>query len=126
GTITPPRGVLELVDAMSLLPDTLEARLVIGGEFEPPELEQEARKKPGWKRTDYAGWLNRRQVLDLLSRARIGVLPLLAAANHIEMQPIKLFEYMIAGLPVVASNLPQIAKIIEDSRCGILVDPGQP
>ena len=93
---------------MGLLPETLQARLAIGGEFEPSELEQEARQKPGWKRTDYAGWQNRRGLLDLLSRARVGVVPFLPTPNHMDSQPIKLFEYMIAGLPVVASNLPRL------------------
>jgi glycosyltransferase involved in cell wall biosynthesis len=60
GTIVASRGVLELIDAMDLLPETLQARLAIGGEFEPAALEQEARQKPGWNRTDYAGWQDRR------------------------------------------------------------------
>jgi glycosyltransferase involved in cell wall biosynthesis len=126
GTISPSRGVLELIDAMGLLPETLQARLAIGGEFEPPELVQEARQSPGWKRTDYAGWQNRRGLLDLLSRARVGVVPILPTPNHMDSQPIKLFEYMLAGLPVVASNLPRQGEIVQEARCGILVEPGQP
>ncbi len=126
GTITPVRGLLELIDAMGLLPETLEARLALGGEFEPPELEQIAREKPGWKRTDFAGWQTRRGLLDLLTKARIGVVPFLPVANNIDAQPIKLFEYMLAGLPVVVSNLRRLAEIVREVRCGILVEPGQP
>jgi glycosyltransferase involved in cell wall biosynthesis len=126
GTINPVRGAVELVEAMGLLPETLQARLAIGGEFEPFELEQEARQKPGWKRTDYAGWQTRHGLLDLLSRARIGVIPFLPSANNTDMQPIKLFEYMLAGLPVVATKLPRISEIVKEARCGILVEPGQP
>jgi glycosyltransferase involved in cell wall biosynthesis len=126
GNITTNRGVLELIDAMGLLPETLPARLTLGGEFEPAELEQEACQKPGWKRTDYVGWQNRRGLLDLLSRARVGVAPSLPTPNHMDAQPIKLFEYMIAGLPVVASNLPRQAEIVQEAQCGILVEPGQP
>src|SRR5215813_4388039 len=126
GTVVASRGVLELIDAMGLLPETLQARLAIGGEFEPPELAQEARSKRGWKCTDYAGWQNRCGLLDLLSRARIGVVPLLPTPNHMDSQPIKLFEYMLAGLPVVASNLPRQGEIVKEARCGILVEPGQP
>jgi glycosyltransferase involved in cell wall biosynthesis len=126
GTIIPSRGVPDLIDAMALLPEKLQARLAIGGEFETSELEQEARQKPGWKRTDYAGWQNREGMLDLLSRARIGVVPLLPAPNNIDSQPIKLFEYMIAGLPVVATKLPRQGAIVREAQCGILVEPGQP
>ena len=126
GTITAVRGLLELIDAMGVLPENLEARLAIGGEFEPAELEHVARKKPGWERTDYAGWQDRRGLLDLLAKARVGVVPFLPVANNTDAQPIKLFEYMIAGLPVVASNLRRLSEIVGETRCGILVEPGQP
>ena len=126
GTIMPSRGVLELIDAMGLLPETLHARLAIAGEFEPAALEQEARRKLGWTRTDFAGWLNRRGLLDLLARARVGAVPLLPSPNNIDSQSIKLFDYMNAGLPVVASNLPRQSEIVKEAQCGILVEPGQP
>jgi glycosyltransferase involved in cell wall biosynthesis len=126
GTTAAYRGVLELIEAMSLLPETLPARLALGGEFEPPALELEARQKLGWKRTDYAGWQNRHGLLDLLSRARIGVVPFLPTPNLMNAQPIKLFEYMLAGLPVVASNLPRLREIVTEAQCGLLVEPGQP
>src|SRR4029434_10309326 len=99
---------------------TLQARLAIGGEFEPAALEQEARQKLGWKRTDYAGWQNRRGLLDLLSRVRVGVVPFLPTANTMDAQPIKLFEYMLAGLPIVTSNLPRLREIVQEVQCGIL------
>jgi glycosyltransferase involved in cell wall biosynthesis len=37
--------------------------------------------------------------------------------------PNKLFEYLAAGLPVIASDLPEIARVLQDSRAGILVSP---
>lgn len=43
---------------------------------------------------------------------------------HFYFSPLKLFEYMGAGLPVVASRIGQIAQIIENRRTGLLVTPG--
>jgi glycosyltransferase involved in cell wall biosynthesis len=126
GTITGGRGVLELIEAMGLLPATVQARLAIGGEFEPAELELAARQKAGWRRTDHAGWQDRASLLALLAQARVGVLPLLPTPNHIDSQPIKLFEYMLAGLPIVASDLRRLGEIVREIRCGILVQPGRP
>ncbi len=38
--------------------------------------------------------------------------------------PTKLFEYMAAGRPVVASRLGQIGRVVEDDRTGLLFEPG--
>ena len=43
--------------------------------------------------------------------------------NHI---PTKLFEYFLAGLPVIASAFPIYEQIIDKYRCGICVDPTDP
>lgn len=43
--------------------------------------------------------------------------------NNLIGLPVKLFEYMACGLPVVASNFPEIRKIVKEAECGILVDP---
>ena len=37
--------------------------------------------------------------------------------------PNKLFEYASAGVPVVASNFPEISRFVESNRVGICVDP---
>jgi glycosyltransferase involved in cell wall biosynthesis len=40
--------------------------------------------------------------------------------------PNKLFEYMLAGLPVAVSNFPDIAALVDKERCGVTFDPDDP
>jgi glycosyltransferase involved in cell wall biosynthesis len=67
------------------------------------------------------------EVIKILLRSDIGinlVLPL--DQTHILAMPRKLFEYMAAGIPVVAADVPTLRNIVESSECGLLVDPTSP
>lgn len=44
--------------------------------------------------------------------------------NHFSADSNKLFEYVVAGIPVVASDLPEIRRIVEQYGVGLLVRPG--
>jgi glycosyltransferase involved in cell wall biosynthesis len=126
GGITLIRGIKEMLEAMSRLPETLPARLVMAAKFDPPDLEQEMRKSAGWDRVDFVGWKSMQDVTQILGRSRMGLVLYHPLANHVEAQPHKLFEYMSAGIPIIASDFPLWRRIIEESRCGIVVDPMDP
>ena len=49
-----------------------------------------------------------------------------SSLNHRYTTPQKLFEAMAAGVPVVASDLPGMATIVNETGCGVLVDPTSP
>jgi hypothetical protein len=75
---------------------------------------------------EYTGQLTRPQVARLLARAKIGIVTLRPTKNHVNAQPTKLYEYMSAGIPVVASDFPLWRQVVESAGCGLLVDPLDP
>ncbi len=120
GDITPQRGVSVMLDALS---DThFGITLVLGGRFNPPELQQRCQATPGWNRVEFKGWLSRAQYAQELAMVRAGLILFQRLSNHLDSLPNKLFEYMAAGVPVIASDFPLWRKLIEDIGCGILVD----
>jgi glycosyltransferase involved in cell wall biosynthesis len=124
GGMTSIRGVRELVQAMAL--STSSVTLVLGGTFQEPGLEAALQAEPGWARTRAAGQLGRAQVREVLSHAMAGLVTFLPLPNHVDAQPNKMFEYMSAGLPVIASHFPLWREIIEGNDCGLCVDPQKP
>lgn len=125
GVIAEVRGSREMVEAMRFV-QTRGARLYLGGRFEPPAHGEELAASGGWEKVEYLGWLSRADVTDLLGQAEVGLVVLRPLKNYLDAQPVKLFEYMAAGIPVVASDFPLWRQIIEGAGCGILVDPMQP
>lgn len=126
GTITRVRGIEELAQAMAVLPETLGARLILGGSFHPSTLEQDMRRHPGWSRVDVRGWMRRPQVRRVLGRVRAGIVVLHPTDKYLQAYPTKLFEYMAAGIPVIASDFPVWRRFVEEAQCGLLVDPRDP
>lgn len=126
GGISEERGIRELIRAMGMLPGSLGARLELAGGFSSQRLENELAATPQWRNVSWHGVLDRNGIAQLLSRVRVGLVVLHPEQNFVVSLPIKLFEYMSAGIPVIASDFPLWRSIIEQSGCGILVDPFDP
>ena len=126
GVIARRRGLHEMIAAMGLLPDSLGSALVLAGEFETPKERLEASRLAGWGRIQEIGILNRRQINELLSRARIGLVLYHPTPNHVRAGPHKLFECMAAGMPVIASDFPSWQRVIQGNECGFVVNPLDP
>ena len=102
------------------------ARLQLAGVFNEKVVEQQVCATQGWSQVDALGFVGREGVRDLLSRCVAGLVTFLPSPNHIDAQPNKMFEYMSAGIPVIASEFPLWKEMIEENQCGICVDPLDP
>lgn len=119
GSIAENRGAMELLDAL----EDLSCELDLAGRFSPYSVRERACNKPGWAKVNELGFVNRDGVRSILDSCRIGMVTLHPIANYLDSLPIKMFEYMAAGIPVIASNFPLWEKIIRENNCGICVDP---
>jgi glycosyltransferase involved in cell wall biosynthesis len=124
GAMTSLRGLPELVDAMAHVESGVQ--LLLAGKFSDDVTSTRCRQSPGWGRVNELGFVGREEVRSVMQSAYAGVVTFLSAPNHVDSQPNKMFEYMSAGIPVIASNFPLWRELIENGQCGICVDPSQP
>ena len=117
------RGIDGLVEAMAEVP---RAQLVTLGEG--PALEDlRARAGEVGARVIFLAPVPPDQVNAYTASANVGVSPYVPEGlNNRYSLPNKLFHYMAAGIPVVASDFPQVRAIVGASRAGLTVDTTRP
>lgn len=121
GGISANRGILEVVRALELLQSS--TRLNLAGRFSESVLEAKVKALPAWGRVNELGFLDRVGIRDVLGCSIAGLVTLHPIINYLEALPIKMFEYMAAGIPVIASNFPLWREIVEGNQCGFCIDP---
>jgi glycosyltransferase involved in cell wall biosynthesis len=103
GAVQPDRCILELVQAADLVDPALKVDLWIIGDFSTPEYEARVRAAAG-ARVRFYGYVPHAEIPPLLAQAHIGLMSLRPQLNSSANWPIKLFEYMAAGLPMVMAH----------------------
>ena len=124
GGIAQIRGIVEIVEAMEHVRSS--ALLNLAGSFGDASLGCRLQKKPGWQRVNPLGHLDRPGVRDVFSRSIAGLVTLHPVINYIDALPVKMFEYMSSGRPIIASKLEAIEEILTDGKTAILARPGDP
>ena len=119
GGISSNRGIFEMVKAI----ERTSARLLLAGEFSSAKERGKLIQMPGLENVKVLGQLPWEEIPQVLSRSMAGLVVLHPCINYMKSLPVKMFEYMAAGIPVIASNFPLWKEIIEFNECGICVDP---
>ena len=128
GHLYPWKGVDVLLQALVKL-EGVNATIIGGDAAEPDfqRLQDTSRSIGLGSRVEFVGMVEPSRVSGLLAKGDVLVLPNVGAeptVNH--TSPLKLFEYMAAGKPIVASNLPSIREVLRDGENAVLVEPGNP
>jgi glycosyltransferase involved in cell wall biosynthesis len=122
GGIAKIRGIEELIEAI----ERTDLRLNLAGNFESESFRVRLVKKPGWNKVNYLGYISPKNAYEVMLRSIAGICTLYPIPNYLDSQPTKVFEYMYAGIPVIASDFPLWNKFINTNKCGICVDPKNP
>lgn len=123
GSISPEWCHEKILDALSFCDDT---KYILCGNA----VESYLKKLKGlsnWNRVDYKGKITRKEVTQLLSESDIGIALADYSGNVGDklgtLGNTKLFEYMLAGIPVICTDFILWKEIIMKNECGICVNP---
>ncbi len=134
GQLYPWKGVDSLLEAISFLPDKLRRKirvLIVGGSYNQEyliKLREMTKSLSLSNIVKYTGFVNPREVPKYLKAIDIAVIPTPDTVLGREAMPIKIFEYMISGKPIIATDIPPHRQIFEEcsSKIGVLVKPDDP
>ncbi len=130
GVLSKGRGSLTMIEAMAaVVRDVPGAKLLLVGAFDSAADEAELRQLVVERALEQAvqvvGWMPFTELPGWFAQADLGLVPW--HAREVFPPPViptKMFEYMAARLPVVASDRPLIRELLEGLGCGLLVEPG--
>ena len=121
GGIVPSRGIEEVIDSMSSWP--ADWRLRVRGDGAGPYLAT-LRDRAERRHADvlFEPAVALTDVVRQAAGAHVGVFALPGGGRQREFAlPNKLFEYLMAGLAVCVSDLPEMARIVNDWDCGVTI-----
>jgi len=121
GGISIQRGIKEMVEATAKAYKECNLKLVVIGKSIDEESKEYLELKEDY--FTYQKQLPHEEALKVAMLADVGMIVLHPTQNHLNSSPVKLFEYMALGLPVIASNFPKWHEYMDEANCAVYVDP---
>lgn len=127
GAITFNRGLEESITAMRKVNGGVLVIMGYGKTEYISSLKEMALKLGMENKVFFIPPVPHQEVVKYAASADIGFVPIQnACKSYYYCSPNKLFESMMAGLPVAASDLPELRRVVEETNCGLLFDPSDP
>jgi glycosyltransferase involved in cell wall biosynthesis len=120
GLLSKARGVEEMLEGHKRAAEKVSVDFVLGGKFAPASMEQELL---GRYKVQYRAWLPYDEMIETLFSSKVGIIVPHPIERYKTNYPVKMFEYMAAGLALIASRKGVSAEFVRESDCGMLVDP---
>ena len=128
GYVHPARGAVDLIEAMRLLrAGDMDVSLLLVGPG-PADVCETLKRRIGEcdvaAHVDVVGDIPSSEIPSVIAGATICLCPLQDIRHFRWSYPVKIYEYMAMGKPIVASDLPGTRRLIRDGRNGVLHQPG--
>jgi glycosyltransferase involved in cell wall biosynthesis len=125
GSIQEHRGIEENIDALDMLDRCV--LVVIGYGYYRPALEEMVRRRDLTESVKFFGPIPNDELLYYTASADVGLCVIQGKSLSYRWSlPNKLFEYMMAGIPVVASDYEEMGRVVREEGVGTVCDPEDP
>lgn len=128
GGITKERGAWKILEATLLAKERMQnIKVAFVGSYSPNNLKNELRdfilKNNLEQNIILYSAVDYNRISEFYNKSRVGLVTLFPNKTFKISMPIKIFEYMAFGLPIIGSNFGHMKEYIEEDNCGIIVDP---
>ncbi len=122
GSIQENRGIEPAIDAVTRLDDAV--LVIIGYGYHRPALEDLVASRGLGDRVRFFGPVPHDELLAYTASADIGLCNIVnSSVSYHTSLPNKLFEYIMAGVPVIGSDSPEIGRVVTETGTGEVCDP---
>lgn len=125
GSIQEYRGLEPAIDAVEMLVDVV--LVIIGYGYHRPALEADVARRGLGDKVRFFGPIPNDVLLRYTASGDIGLCNIVGTSVSYDTSlPNKLFEYMMAGIPVIGSNSPEIGRVVAETGVGLTCPPDDP
>lgn len=124
GSLTHERGITHLIEASSYT----DIKIELVGNFGSDEYKRSVMRSMNKSNITYLGFIPNKDINPFLVKRCAGISTLLNVGQYskIDTLPTKVYEYLLAGIPVILSDTKFNRAFIEKYHCGICVNPSNP
>lgn len=115
-TLEQEKGLKTMIEALSILDKEIKMAFVGGSELEIKEYKSLAQRFNVLPRCVFIGHQPYKRMAEYMKAMDAVVLPSPDKPLAHYSSPLKLFEYMASGRPIIASNLPAIREVLNDKN----------
>lgn len=127
GVLCPERGLEELLQAAKLTTNPAVRFVIIGMDSWNGTLQRMAEDMGLKDKVIFLPPVPSEELPEITVDANMGfILFRNTCLNHFYSLPNKLYEYMMAGVPIIASDFPEMKRVLNEVKSGITVDPDSP